>query len=93
MMPMAVARGARSRLDALKARGPRVAATQRTAGLRIQALWRTGLLPSAAHGAAVGGVADEHLATLRSAAAMICSGRGGVGSDSIALRLASQRDP
>ncbi|CAK0905741.1 unnamed protein product [Prorocentrum cordatum] len=83
---------AQARMDSLAARKQRIDALFRGAGVRAQALRRTGLLPSAAHGAAVGGIADAHLGAPRHRAALLCSGRGGIGADSIAVHLATQTD-
>eukprot|EP00959_Pyramimonas_sp_CCMP1952_P427173 8946547-Pyramimonas_sp.AAC.1 len=58
-------------MEKLQARQPRVDALARAAGPRVQALWRTGSLPSAAHGAPVGGVRDAQLAALRHRAALL----------------------
>eukprot|EP00959_Pyramimonas_sp_CCMP1952_P434942 9107253-Pyramimonas_sp.AAC.1 len=69
---------------------PRVMMVRKSAAPQVTALWRTGLLPAAAHGASVSGVSELELAKLRRAAGVIC-GRS-ASSASLTLVLATQKD-
>eukprot|EP00959_Pyramimonas_sp_CCMP1952_P162223 3391746-Pyramimonas_sp.AAC.1 len=64
---------------------------RRSAGSQITKLWRTGLLPSTGHGAAVSGISDSELKALRQSAALLTGypGRGG----SSTLYLTTQSGP
>eukprot|EP00959_Pyramimonas_sp_CCMP1952_P212756 4451724-Pyramimonas_sp.AAC.1 len=42
---------------------------------KVRALWRTDLLPAAAHGSGIGGVVDSTLAKLRSMAGLLVGAR------------------
>eukprot|EP00959_Pyramimonas_sp_CCMP1952_P453928 9469092-Pyramimonas_sp.AAC.1 len=42
---------------------------------KVRTLWRTGLLPSAAHGAGVSGIAETTMTRLRSVAATLVGAR------------------
>eukprot|EP00959_Pyramimonas_sp_CCMP1952_P399605 8372572-Pyramimonas_sp.AAC.1 len=61
----------RKRLSAFMAKRTKLQALVRGAKEKVRTLWRTGLLPSAAHGAGVSGVTDATLNKLRSAAATL----------------------
>eukprot|EP00959_Pyramimonas_sp_CCMP1952_P353655 7409474-Pyramimonas_sp.AAC.1 len=64
---------------------------KRTVGRKVGCLWKTGLLPSAAHGAGASGLTDEVLAKLRSTAGLLVGSRAG--SSSLTLYMATQRSP
>eukprot|EP00959_Pyramimonas_sp_CCMP1952_P006622 138320-Pyramimonas_sp.AAC.1 len=63
---------------------------RRGASNRVTALWGTGLMPAAAHGATVSGVNNCELTNLRQTAAML-AGRSSK-SPSLTLDLATQAD-
>ena len=55
----------------------RMAALRRAAGYqKVSCLWRTGLMPSAGHGAGVTGVTDSTLVSLRAFAASLLGAKG-----------------
>eukprot|EP00959_Pyramimonas_sp_CCMP1952_P157164 3286479-Pyramimonas_sp.AAC.1 len=76
-------------LAGLVARKPKLRALVRGANHKARTLWRTGLLPAAAHGAGVGGITDATLNSLRSIAAVLAGARQHV---SITAWLATQAD-
>ena len=65
----------RQRLKALKARKRKLMILRHAAGGRVARLLRTGLLPSAAHGARVSGMSDTGLRELRSIAGALVGGK------------------
>eukprot|EP00959_Pyramimonas_sp_CCMP1952_P257483 5379616-Pyramimonas_sp.AAC.1 len=60
---------AKKRLSSLKQRAHRAHAFRRTVGTKVTRLWRTGLLPSVAHGSSVSGVSDNELEVMRNISA------------------------
>ena len=62
---------------------------QRATGRKVLCLWKTGLLPSAGHGAGVSGLSDAHLSLVRAEAGRLTGARQG--SSSLTLFLATQR--
>ena len=65
-----------SRRTKLPARRTKLRVLKRTAGPRVAALWRTGLMPSGAHGAGVSGLQDATVRSLRALAAELMRARG-----------------
>eukprot|EP00959_Pyramimonas_sp_CCMP1952_P092999 1946250-Pyramimonas_sp.AAC.1 len=75
----------------LKKRVVRVKAFRRTVGNKVSVIWRSGLLSSANHCAAVSGAPDKDLQTLRRAAGALCGAKEG--STGLAAYLMTQKDP
>eukprot|EP00959_Pyramimonas_sp_CCMP1952_P297040 6214249-Pyramimonas_sp.AAC.1 len=88
--PKPIRERAKARLKQLADRLPRLRMLRRGACNRVTALWRTGPMPAAAHGATVSGVNNSELAKLRQTAAML-AGRSSK-SPSLTLVLATQAD-
>ncbi|CAK0852191.1 unnamed protein product, partial [Prorocentrum cordatum] len=78
-------RRAKLRLKALARRRGRPAALKRAAGRKVTVLRRTGLLPSAGHGAGVVGISDDEFQRLRAEASQPAGGgaAGPVGRDDL----------
>ncbi|CAK0810080.1 unnamed protein product [Prorocentrum cordatum] len=77
------------RLKAPARRRGRLAALKRAAGRKVTVLWRTGLLPSAGHGAGVAGISDDELQRLRAEASRLAGARPG--PPGATIYLATQR--
>ena len=87
--PKPIIKQAKARLKKLAERIPRLKMLRRATN-KATMLWRTGLMPAAAHGATVSGVNNSELASLRQTAAML-AGRTSK-SSSLTLVLATQAD-
>eukprot|EP00959_Pyramimonas_sp_CCMP1952_P061247 1280196-Pyramimonas_sp.AAC.1 len=79
----------RKRLLAIGARQRRLRALRRGAPGKTKALWRTGLVPAAAHGAGASGVTPRALQKLRTMAGALVGARS---HSSVTAWLATQRD-
>eukprot|EP00959_Pyramimonas_sp_CCMP1952_P348773 7306881-Pyramimonas_sp.AAC.1 len=69
---------------------PRVLMVRKSAGGLVTALWRTGLLPAAAHGASVSGASEQEVLRLRRTAGVVCGTYST--ASSLTLALTTQRD-
>ncbi|CAK0827554.1 unnamed protein product, partial [Prorocentrum cordatum] len=77
------------RLAGTFARRRRLQMLQKVTGKKVVGLWKTGLLPSAGHGAGVADLSDKHLQQIRADAGRLVGARSG--SSSLALYLATQK--
>ena len=81
----------KGRLQALRERRHRFGILRRAAGLRVSTLWRTGAMPSVAHGAGVSGLPDAPLRELRNFAAVL-NGAPGTPHVGVTAYLITHRD-
>ena len=65
----------RTRMSILSARIKRINMLKKVVGSKVGILWRTGVMPAAAHGAAVNGVSDHALQLLRTTAGKVAGAR------------------
>ena len=65
----------RKRMISFQMRHKKLQALLRGAPMRVKALWRTGLLPAAAHGSGASGVLPETLQRLRNTAGLLAGAR------------------